>query len=110
MGEIDALLDRLASVTRTIAGHLQAEEIPRLNQQFGEVFESFGISRDRDRLFVQPRLHPEFVPPGNWTVLDFGESIEGGDLRVEVVEYPAADLRKVDLTAGIGGDISHGSS
>ena len=44
--EIDALLDRLASITRMVAGKLTAEDVPALGLQLAEVFEDFRLHRD----------------------------------------------------------------
>lgn len=109
VGEIDALLDRLATVTRMISGRLHADDVPQLNLQLAEVFDEFRVSKVGDRLIVEPRLRPEFSPEGEWKMLDFGDDLETGETRVEVVDYLEPNLRKVDLTRR-DADISHGSS
>ena len=68
------------------------------------------VSKRDDRLIVEPRLRPEFVPEGDWSVLDFGESLDSVEPRVEFVDYLEPALRKVNLLPAAGADINHGSS
>lgn len=105
--EVDALLDQLDSILRMAQGHLTATEVPTLNAQLYEVFEEFRITREGERIIVEPRLRPEWVPEGRWRVLDFGEPDQAG---VEVVEHVGAVMRKVDLTRDLEHHKINGSS
>jgi hypothetical protein len=105
VAEIDALLDRLAAITRMVAGKLTAEDVSALSLQLAEVFEEFRVHRSGDRIIVEPKLRSGFLPEGDWTTLDFG----GDQAGVEIVDYLDPVMRKVDLTRGIAADISHGS-
>lgn len=93
--EIDLLLDQFDSIKRMISGRLTAEDVPRLNLQLREVFEEFRVSREGDRLIVDPKLRSELLPQGNWRTIDFADDDSWG---VEVVEYLEPAFRKVDLT------------
>jgi hypothetical protein len=108
--ELDGLLDRLDSLVRIVSGHLTADDTPRLNLQLCEVFEEFRVTRSGDRLIVEPKLRPEWIPPGTWHRLDFGDDDHGGETVVEVVEYFEPALRKVDLTSPFVTDDLVGSS
>jgi hypothetical protein len=88
-----------------IAGKPTAEDVPALSLQLAEVFEEFRVQRMGERIIIEPKLRPQFVPEGTWNTLDFGTGASG----VEVVDYLDPGVRKVDLVRGIAADISHGN-
>lgn len=95
--DVDALLDRWSSIQRILTGRLTASDVPTLNGQLAEVFSEFRLTRQGDRIIVEPALRPEWMPEGRWTTLDFGEDDRGGATMVEVVEHLAPVMRRVDL-------------
>jgi hypothetical protein len=58
--QMDALLDRVNSIRRTIAGRLEDGDVPALQIRLREVFEEFRVERTGDRVVVHPKLRPEF--------------------------------------------------
>jgi hypothetical protein len=74
-----------------------------LSYQLREVFEEFRIRSDGQRIIVEPKLRPEWLPEGSWRTLDFGDEQGEG---VEVVEYLEPLLRQVDLADGLITDSS----
>jgi DNA invertase Pin-like site-specific DNA recombinase len=92
--EIDALLDQLASIGRILSGHLTADDTPLLNAQLATVFDHFVLTVDGQRTILDPELKAEWIPEGDWTTIDFGDPGQAG---VEVVDYLAPVMRRVDL-------------
>jgi DNA invertase Pin-like site-specific DNA recombinase len=98
--QIDAALDRLNRLRALIEGELTAETAPLLNHQLSKVFEELTLTRSGDRIIVDPKVRPEWIPEGTWRALDFGEDDHEGAQVVEVVDYLDPVLRKIDLIRG----------
>jgi len=76
---------------------MRDEDVVRANALLREMFEGFYVSRRGERVVVDPRPHPGWMPQGRWTRLDFGEDDAAG---IEIVEFLGEEIRRVSLVDG----------